>query len=502
MLKRTISLLMLCCLGYLPILLSAQNPIEQSVFFPVDGHSLTANQHKEIAAFLQNLPSPTQIEIIGHTDSTASHAYNQALSQKRARAVQDYCISQGISPAILSVTWKGESQPLQSVGDLPHNRRVTLIAHLPHSAPLVSEEPPTPAKDRDLGQLYDQMASDWQVFWVDPNQECNFKTRGGIEFTVPKGALPTDHPAQVKLILKEYLTLGDLLANRISTTSNGKLLQTGGSFQLMAIQGNDTLSIKLRKPFTANIPTPTYLPNMQVFTGNRSGVRNNINWTAAAMGQIIQGLGTRPRGQRAQSIPPLKEPRWIQRLLWTQERELKYRLSIDKKDTLPTNAKAMLQKMREERQAKFRQDDLLAVQEQIYGNNQPNTPDDPQTESLNAIYQITFYSLGYINCDRFLGSGLSLFTLKVGPNNINEDYSLVFPTIQAVMPVYVQGSMLVFPNVPKGLPVRLIKVKTQGDKIYYGELAFKLNNPTIDEEIPLAEYTESTLADNLKGQQF
>ncbi|WP_282343313.1 OmpA family protein [Pseudomonas sp. PS02288] len=54
------------------------------------------------------------IEIVGHTDSTGSHAYNMSLSQRRAQAVADYLTAQGVTPARLSTRGAGPDQPVAS----------------------------------------------------------------------------------------------------------------------------------------------------------------------------------------------------------------------------------------------------------------------------------------------------------------------------------------------------------------------------------------------------
>jgi outer membrane protein OmpA-like peptidoglycan-associated protein len=73
--------------------------------------------------------SKTTVDVIGHTDSVGSAAYNQRLSEHRARSVAEYLSSQGILPARLLVAGRGETQPIAS-NSTPEgrarNRRVTI----------------------------------------------------------------------------------------------------------------------------------------------------------------------------------------------------------------------------------------------------------------------------------------------------------------------------------------------------------------------------------------
>lgn len=54
----------------------------------------------------------TVVEVAGHTDSTGSDAYNQALSERRANTVSEYLTSQGVMRQRLITLGMGESWPV------------------------------------------------------------------------------------------------------------------------------------------------------------------------------------------------------------------------------------------------------------------------------------------------------------------------------------------------------------------------------------------------------
>lgn len=60
--------------------------------------------------YFQSNPSVTA-EFYGHTDSTGPAAYNQNLSENRARAVVNYLVGKGVAPNRLTARGFGESQP-------------------------------------------------------------------------------------------------------------------------------------------------------------------------------------------------------------------------------------------------------------------------------------------------------------------------------------------------------------------------------------------------------
>lgn len=83
-----------------------------------------------------------QVEIGGHTDSDASEAHNQQLSDRRAKAVMDYLVSKGIDAARLSSKGYGEVTPISdnSTDDgKAQNRRVELKVTGVATAPAAAE---------------------------------------------------------------------------------------------------------------------------------------------------------------------------------------------------------------------------------------------------------------------------------------------------------------------------------------------------------------------------
>lgn len=70
------------------------------------------------------------IDVVGHTDSVGSDEYNQRLSIRRATAVRNYMVSQGVNGGIIDVIGMGERQPVASNdtdAGRAMNRRVDIL---------------------------------------------------------------------------------------------------------------------------------------------------------------------------------------------------------------------------------------------------------------------------------------------------------------------------------------------------------------------------------------
>ena len=73
----------------------------------------SASNLRSLAASLGKYPN-TDLLIVGHTDSTGTSAYNQGLSERRARSAADYLAGQGVSADRLRASGRGEAEPLTS----------------------------------------------------------------------------------------------------------------------------------------------------------------------------------------------------------------------------------------------------------------------------------------------------------------------------------------------------------------------------------------------------
>ena len=86
-----------------------------NIEFEFDSANLTEESYptlNQIASILKDNPTWASLKVKGHTDSTGPESYNQGLSERRAQAVADYLISQGVSSSAVSTQGFGESQPI------------------------------------------------------------------------------------------------------------------------------------------------------------------------------------------------------------------------------------------------------------------------------------------------------------------------------------------------------------------------------------------------------
>ena len=86
------------------------------VTFPVNSYSVQPQFQQTLVTLAGTLKEyeKTYIDVLGHTDSTGSDAYNQTLSVNRAQAVANVLSANGVQPARMATQGYGESQPRAS----------------------------------------------------------------------------------------------------------------------------------------------------------------------------------------------------------------------------------------------------------------------------------------------------------------------------------------------------------------------------------------------------
>ncbi len=92
-----------------PASLSAHN----TFYFGFDQYNIATEDFPVLGAHARYLKghSSAKVRVEGHTDERGSREYNVGLGERRAKAVQQYLVSEGVSPDQIAVVSYGEEKP-------------------------------------------------------------------------------------------------------------------------------------------------------------------------------------------------------------------------------------------------------------------------------------------------------------------------------------------------------------------------------------------------------
>ncbi|HEY4169709.1 MAG TPA: OmpA family protein [Reyranella sp.] len=117
------------------------------VFFDWDRYNLSQQALTTIQQAADSFKSTGSARLVatGHADRSGPEDYNMALSLRRANAVKDALVRDGVPAGAIQVIGKGETQPLVPTADgvrEPQNRRVEIVVGAGQTAaPAVFSDP-------------------------------------------------------------------------------------------------------------------------------------------------------------------------------------------------------------------------------------------------------------------------------------------------------------------------------------------------------------------------
>lgn len=105
--------------------------LDTIIYFDFDQATLKPDARALLLAHAERLKeNPTEVRLEGHADERGSREYNMALGERRANAVRDFLVLQGVRRSDLEVVSYGEERPLamgSTESAWSKNRRVEIV---------------------------------------------------------------------------------------------------------------------------------------------------------------------------------------------------------------------------------------------------------------------------------------------------------------------------------------------------------------------------------------
>ncbi len=192
-----------------------------------------------------------EISLCGNTDAVGSSEANETLSRNRCAAVQGIFSKKGIAASLIKTVGKGELAPIadnETDEGRQQNRRVDIEIKL-KTKPFVNV-----------------LKTKSQDFATKSGRDTTIVAKNGTVFHFRPDVFDVPNGTPLKIEIREALTYSDMILDRLSTVSNGQLLETGGMVKLdVTTQTGEPVAIKAGKTVQLRIPTDNTNHKMQTF---------------------------------------------------------------------------------------------------------------------------------------------------------------------------------------------------------------------------------------------
>ena len=440
-------LVLLCSILNVYLLSAQNNSFTVSLYFDKAASDLSpANsmQLDDIKLMLRD-SSFNAVFIKGYADNDGSDEYNLELSQKRVEAVQSYFNYTKYSVQSKCYGEKSAVNKNKTEDEKSLNRRVDVI----------------------FWQAY-QLGSEKkkaQVYTFSPNKQIVFTAAEGTKIKIPANALVYENGTvpmgEVNIEITEFYSMSDIINNKLTTTFNGKLIESDGMININATRNNNPLRLKGGEKMEVGFAEREENDGFGLYYGKEDPRSNTVNWVPAANPWALDRSWSMS-GARYYIGDTIEK--WRSKFDFNklgQRIKVTERWEVDK------------------------------------GTHYDTLIMDKTINTNKIILKAT--QLGWINCDQIVNSTAPLVDISVKTTgDIAANVVMIFNKRKAMINGVSDGNgHLVFYGVPAGESVTITGVGTGEGKLYFAKLPFTISGTPVD--LVFAEASVAEIREQLKG---
>ena len=423
--KKSVILILLQT-GFVLSFTEAQNPQKETVYFNYNQYDITTEASQKLDRICKMFSDngSKQLTISGFTDEDGSDDYNLTLSKQRAEAVLDYFVNKGIPKNLIMIKYFGKKLFVadnETEEGKQANRRVEIV----------------------YGSTNPMFSKASQTFKVVTTREITITCKEGTKITFPKNAFKTKDGKAFNGVadieVAEFYKKSDMLLNKLSTTSDRKLLETGGMVYIDAKSGDEELEFDANSSYKIQMAI-NKKGNFQLFYGDTTDDR--IDWIPASNWASGNNNNNFISGSWF-----VYSDRDVTKEKWKE---------IEK---LPSGTY-------------YYYNNVIDIIPKALNMDYARTP--TKSDSVGNEF-LSARKLGWINCDKFYNSPQKTGLYVTLDNDSDASIYLIFKSINAVMQYSTkENNVYSFYNVPVGEDVTIMAFSVKGDKVYYASKDAKI----------------------------
>ena len=432
------------------------------------------------------------------------------------------------------------------INTLPETDPENFVANVKQEVKLISpEQEPLPAPQMVLNRFFASLKKPAQVFVIEGSQDHEIKGEEGTRIFIPAYTFADDHGRQVtgkiRFSLTECYELDQITAHKLTTLSNGNLLETGGMLHFDATANDRKLVVADGAALNVSMPAKKFHPMMQLFYGDEAVDLSTgkdfalspgpDNWTPAGQKQVE--WTTKRKNVRV--VNYVDNPATVKdvkgKLVANYIISSSCELSVETvKDELLKRYGRRYDEINVTRESKFRkQISTNPFQASVYVGDSVTMPmtmamrlrlitiedsarlekewmqelermeikqkNDDAIFKMKETYNFRITKMGWMNCDRFLNlpkNEVIEYTFKPQmqfDNNVCYSTIIYHKTRSIVEGSYTDGKVS-FQRLPKNGPVTVVCIGVKNGVTYLAMKETKVNNNE-----PELEFKETTPAE-------
>ncbi len=362
--------------------------------FKTDQIELNEQQKTELIDLTKKMSLGKQLSIFPLTYDSTYEVYHFALiAEKQAMAIETYAKSIGFESLKIAKNFPSTYNGYSVCVSLKFTKQPSISTNTKNEKPS-------------------------QFFIINPNKDTLLIGKEGTQLKFKAGCLLTNN--EVKVELKEYYSLGDYLNSNLSTTSNGKLIETGGVIYLNARENNSTqkqVAINPALGVKVNFTKDEGKADMQIFIKDPKA-NQQTNWI----------------------LPTHSKEDW-------QMTETNYDNSGNVVSTKTYHTKAEWEVRLKEREAEAKKQASIAQQKAKEKVEEVKTvAANNRQDMADAFLQVNQF--GLINCDRFMDEKMVPIAFNIDPK-YQAKYYVVFSDIRSMVNGEIANNQVAtFANLP------------------------------------------------------
>ena len=298
--------------------------------------------------------------------------------------------------------------------------------------------PLDPAKAK--AELFDKIYSDdnlkSQLFEIDCTRDTSIVSKNGIIYRIYANSFTSNASGSLKTVsieVKEALSPVDFVLANLTTTSNGKILESDGMIYINATSNGDQLRLAKGKEIGVMLPDKSLKEDMSIYVGEK--VDEKINWVEpepimnSELKSLERTYSVVTYYHHGDSTASADEHEKVDDWLWKAGRKAGDKVTIGQSRIEVLSFSKSTVSIRESVNGVFKQDVLIKKGQNGF------------VEDFNTNYIFSVKKLGWANIDRLFSNPKSKevdFIVSV-PNNKEFGYvfiSLILPDNNMYIPGY------------------------------------------------------------------